>query len=290
MTAAAYDWWREAMAGRMHAMTETAQPGFYKAKSAGNFWLPVAIWEQHGEIICLLGKEPAKVSDVWLRCAKHPVSEEDYRHCIANGAWPGDAPPPAMGNNNPPEGFDALRLAIESEAAEALGWLKDLVIETQADADKCANWRDAINKLMKQADAEREKEKRPHMEAANAVQAKYAPLIARCKAVGDQMRQRLSYFLQKQQEAKRAAVAAAVVEGNDAVRFDSKASAGGSVSGRKTHLRTQTTAVITDFDAALAFFKSNEELRELVQLLANRVVRAGGTMPGVEVKREQVAA
>lgn len=156
-TADGYEWWREALAGRMHAMTETPQPGFYKVKSAGDFWLPVAIWEYHGEMVAVLNKDPADAAPLWLRCAKHPVSEDDFRHCIKHGAWPGDAPPPAMGSNNPPEGFDALSLAIESEAAEALGWLKNLVIETQADADKCANWRDKINKLMKQADVERDR-------------------------------------------------------------------------------------------------------------------------------------
>ena len=68
-----------------------------------------------------------------------------------------------------------------------------------------------------------------------------------------------------------------------------KVQAGGQ-RGRKTGLRTIVRYHVSDHTKALAFFAESEDVRELVQKLADRASKAGVSVPGVERIEEKVAA
>lgn len=61
-------------------------------------------------------------------------------------------------------------------------------------------------------------------------------------------------------------------------------------TGAKVSLRTEKRAKIVDFDACLLALKERAEVKELIQSLANRAVKSGFSLPGVEVETiEKVA-
>jgi len=52
-------------------------------------------------------------------------------------------------------------------------------------------------------------------------------------------------------------------------------------------LKSFKSAEVVDYDACLAFFKDSQDVRNTVQDLANKAVRAGITVPGIKVIEEQ---
>jgi len=293
-----YAYWLEALDGSFGAITEIApQAGFYRKKTAG-VWLPVAIWEEHEVTWAQIGKEDPNgssgfVRQTWIDCAKHPVTEKNYRHALATGQWLGEAPAepssPGLGHNQPPEGFDDLEATIHTQAVAAEAWIKDRQIETQSDADTCETLANALLKLKKQAEDEHTAEKAPHLKAGREVDAKYKPLIAQAADWAKRLKAAATDYLLAREREKQAAAAQAIAAGKTAVRTEMRATTSGT-SGRKLSLRTVRTAHIEDWDSAIAFFKANPELRELVQKLANKCVQVGASVPGVKAVEEKVAA
>src|SRR5262245_54828230 len=88
-----YDYWEKALAdpkalqAREFILTEEPQLGFFRTKEGR----PVAIWEDNGKIIMLTKSgevDEDDQSELWLRCAKRPVTEEAYHQAIETGTWP----------------------------------------------------------------------------------------------------------------------------------------------------------------------------------------------------------
>lgn len=290
-----YQWWRDALAGvKGEAHDGHPHPGFYRRRKVkGGPWLPVAIWRDDlGLVQCVVGAEfaPEDADDTWLACALHPVTEADYRHACSTGAWPGDAPatPAAAASNNPPTEAQALPARIEEAVQKARAWLEGRSIVSQADADRCETMVHELAGLAKAADEQRDAEVRPHLEAQRAANARWKPIVDAASSQVRAIKAALAPFLKAREAEKRAAAATAVARG-DEVRVDTRATTSG-LSGRRVALRTVTRANVTDWEKAALFFANNPELQAVVQKLANKVAAVGGTVPGVEIMKEQVAA
>jgi hypothetical protein len=63
----------------------------------------------------------------------------------------------------------------------------------------------------------------------------------------------------------------------------------GGATGRKAALRTIRKAVITDYAAALAACADTDEVRDAVQAVATKRMRANISMAGVEIKEDHEA-
>lgn len=301
MTVERYTYWREALEGRFGKVVEAdPQEGFYKVKSAGDFWLPVAIWSEDTVVWAMFGNdEPSAkaelVQSIWMRCAKYPVTEKDYRYAVLSGTWPGLAPASKenadlFGHNNPPEGFDAVAEAIEAQTREAQAWLKDRSINSQEEADRCETWANQFITLRRQAETEHKTEKAPHLEAGRKVDAKYKPLVERASKMVTALKHAATQYLIAREAEKRAAAAQNIARGEPApARQEVRATTSGN-SGRKLALRTHKFAVVEDWDKAMAFFKDNPQLRGVVQSLADDCAKIGAPVPGVTFKEEQRAA
>lgn len=102
-----------------------------------------------------------------------------------------------IGGNMPPEPtpFDAITVHVEDLMETARGFLDGEPVETQAQADAVSKLMDEARKASKAADAARADEKRPHDEAAKAVQAKWKPLIESGDRVVSICKQALAPFL-----------------------------------------------------------------------------------------------
>ena len=98
----------------------------------------------------------------------------------------------------------------------------------------------------------------------------------------------------KQQEAERAARAAEIErlqrQAAEAEREAEARNANAGRTGAKVALRTFVSARIVDYDAALAALKNRPEIRDVVEALANRAVKSGVDLPGVERVEEKRAA
>ena len=320
-----WDWWRNALAGMDQPIdADSPQCGFYKIRDGKDGpWLPVMIRTgDAGQLRCRVGdNSDADPFKIWTWCAGRPISKEDAKVAFDTGNFPGDAPA-AIGDNS---GDLSLAEQIRDYAAQALGWLKKHGIKDTASKDRAANYRQELLRLRKEADSQRVAEKKPHDDAAKAVQAKWVPLIDEADAAAEKLRGELGAFMvaekraaekaarEKYEAEQRAAAAArAEVEAQRAklMRDDPiaaltspelelppeplcpepvKIQAGGQ-RGRKTGLREVTRYVVTDHKAALAFFADSEDVRELIGKLAERASKAGVAVPGVDRRIEEVAA
>lgn len=311
-----------ALAGKspeVHA--DVPHPGYYKMRAArGGDWLPVAIWSKDGALVARVAGDMRDPLAIWTHCAGHPVTKEACSEAFKTGQWPGDAPP--IGDNS---GDLSLSEQIRDYAANALAWLRKSGITDTTSKDKAANLRAKLIDLRKRADAERDAKKRPHDEAAKAVQAEYRPLIETADAAAEELRGALGAYMREEErkererrdEEHRKAQAAAAAErariekeraekmARDPIAAltdpepelppdppppeDVKIRAGGQ-RGRATGLRTVTTYVLTDYAAALAHVKDHPDVVAAVEKVARAQAKSGATVPGVEARTEKVAA
>lgn len=294
-----YDWYRRALAGETVPIHDgQPQCGYfrYRLHRTGP-WVGVAIWidqptDDDGsltgdEMMCCLSSSRShaktltadEIDRLWTYVAKHPVPYEDYRAYYETGAWPND-PVPADANEGAADSDDALIDQIHSAVALAS---EVKAIADQGACDRACNIRDRLNALAKRADEERVRLKKPHDDAAKAVQAVWKPRVDMAKLAADGLRPAIAKFL----TARERETAAAVADGGAAAPTPARA---GGAHGKRTGLRTEVHIDITDYAACLAAVADDAEVREAVERAARRRVRAGIEVPGVTKRTERVAA
>ena len=318
-----YTYWQEALEGRFGPVNDgNPQPGFYRRRMGkGGPYLPAAIWEGgNSQIVAILDGKTCDPDALWTYCCSNPVSEEHYRDRVESGAWwDEDAaatasmkPPPAsIGDNNPP----ADPLTVKREAIEtALKGLDDYaVIGTDEAAAKAQSLRSRLLELSGEADKEREKLVRPHLDAEKAFNKDWMPLVKMAKAGADAIRAALSVFETAQQrkrdaeEADRQRVARVAQEAADKARAEAEAAGRpppppapepapplpapvetkirGSY-GRAATKKMIRVATVTDQDALYPFLRTHKELVDLMAKLAQRAVDAGHNPAGVKIEEK----
>lgn len=198
--------------------------GFYrimKVKTKPD--LPVAIWSDDGVLKVRIGRtEPIDratdeekfdyfFSTNWMRAVAIP--EEQYREVMGeegprDGWWPRDAegwrkaawvhegqelsmldvdyipstPASEGGNADDADVLGKIKADIERNIKKLETFTAITTIEQ---AQAYTNQRDILNALHKRADAARVAEKRPHDDAANAVQQKWKPIVDAAKKYAD---------------------------------------------------------------------------------------------------------
>src|SRR3546814_2603398 len=108
-------------------------------------------------------------------------------------------------SNNPPA-YEAISLHIEDLIAEAHNFLDGEPIKAQGQADAVGKLLDMIRQAKKAADEQRVIEKKPHDDAAKAVQTKYKPLIDKCELAASVATKALVPWLEHLEEIGRAHV------------------------------------------------------------------------------------
>lgn len=320
---------------------EEPQPGIYRVRvTKGGPLVPVQIWlraddgavmnrfEDGCSLAGTIDGKPADadtLADRWIWCKA--VSKSDHEHYKTNGVWPGEVETAGKAAGIGDNSRDlSLAAQIRDYAETALSWLRKAGgIKDKLSSDMAANYRAELLRLAKDADKQRETEKRPHDDAAKAVQAKWKPIIDDATFAANTIRDELTKWMRAEEarqeaarrakfEAEQRAVAIARAEA-DAQRAKQmrddpiaaltspppevpemptapepvKVNAGGQ-RGRAAGLRTVTRYVVTDHAAALAFFAESGDVRDLIQKLAERASKAGVNVPGVEKQIEKVAA
>lgn len=297
-----YTYWQNALSGTFGAVHDgDPQPGFYRARNKDGIDDPVAIWSTGEAILAVKSGKTVDANDVWTHCCQKPISEAVYRAVAERGeAWP-DAIAP-IGSNFPP-GDEAEADEIQSAIDAALAELKT-PINVQADCDRLANHKDRLAKLYQAQEKSRKAEKQPHLDAGKAVDDKFKPILAKIEDAGEKLKKAITGFLLKE-EHRRRAEAVAKMQAEEVARKAAIAAnqpppepaplpeverPKAGTAGRAMALRTHKSAVITDYAATLMHFAENSEVRELIQTLANRAIRAGSPVPGCEIHEERTAA
>lgn len=240
------------------------------------------------------------------------MAEADPRHMIgANG-------PPAI---------DTWRLHIEDLLAEATGFLDGEPVASQEQADSIGKLLGMLREARKGADEQRKIEKKPHDDAAKAVQSAWMPILDRVELAETTAKKALAPFLLAEEARKQAEAAKARAEAEalqraamealrvanasdlaareeaerllkDASKADKaanraeKAKPMAAGTGRSVSLRSVWTAVIVDRREALNFYikRDPDEFQALIQRLADVDVRAGRrSIPGVDIKEDRIA-
>lgn len=127
-----------------------------------------------------------------------------------------------IGHNAPPA-YEAFSIHIEDLLLEARNHLDGEAIQSQAQADAIGSLLDKIRTASKDADKARAAEKKPHDDAAKAVQAKWKPLIDKCDTATDACKKALAPYLKRVEEEKRAKEEAARREAEEKARIAAEA-------------------------------------------------------------------
>jgi hypothetical protein len=234
-----------------------------------------------------------------------------------------------IGHNNPPEPtpFEAWKAHLDDLRTEAGHWLDGSAITSQAEADAVSKLLDAFRKAGKDADKARAEEKRPHDEAAKAVQQMWKPLLDTAELASDTCKKVLAPWLQKLEEEQRAKAVAARKQAEEEAQKAAEAlrASGTEIDAReqaeaqvrsaelaqahaeraekqKAHakggeravgLRTYYTPVMVDRKAALLHYLAQQPdaFADLLQKLAEIDVRGGKrSIPGFEVREDRRVA
>lgn len=287
-----YTYWQKALAGEKPPIHEgDPQPGFYRKRNKQGEDDAVAIWTLDGEPMrgAIIDSEGnTRLCDpveIWTWIGDKPITEETFRALERGEGWP-DLPA-GMGHNQPPSDVPAS-VIDEIEAATGAA-KKELAspIKDEDHANRVANMRDRMRQLKNKADDQRKEEKKPHDEAGKAVQAKWKPVIDQADKMVTRLGDALTPWLKSQEAEKRKEA----VERSIDQAAPTKAHAGGSLSGKRTGLKTTRSAIIEDQDKLYQAVRDFPEIKELLQTLANRAVRNGGAaLPGTRLNEERKAA
>lgn len=331
-----WTFWRSDLASPQdHNNVTEPGSGFWRCRAAKTKpdW-PIAIWWDGVTPNVKVGNNLTTGDDAlleflsgstWLKATA--VSHADYKQAIDTGKWPDGKPARHMDeaekhdiSTEPGDNAAPIEETLAEQIAAAVEKAQAITKITNADEARAANeLADKLAALFKTGDAKRAEEKRPHDEAAKAVQAKWLPIItpatdARERLVGrgglvkqwlkaeqdridrehreEKERQRQEAERIRQENEKAAAEAAE--QGKDAPApipqpepetpaVAPRAQAANSL-GRATGLRKVTRAKITDMGKLLLALQDHREMREFAQTLANRAAKAGIPLDGMEIE------
>lgn len=314
---ATYDFWQNALAGQVGPMHEgDPQLGFFRRRTRkGGPFVPVAIWEQDGQIVATVDGKPADAGEIWTYVCQHPVTEAAFRARALGGSWPDDdaavtesLAAPSPGHNNPPQDeAEILKGQIEAASAGAGRYAEITDDETAAAAQSL---RARLNELSGEADKKREAQKKPHLDAGKAIDAKWQPLVKMAKAGADSIKTALGAH-----ETRKARVAAEAQRVADEARRAAEKAAAEALEagkpappppppapapeapapvttikgsyGRAASVKVVKVARVVDQDAAYGGLKAHPEMVALIATLAQRAAKAGISLPGVEVTEEK---
>ncbi|AVX04292.1 hypothetical protein MXMO3_01767 [Maritalea myrionectae] len=313
------DWtyWQKALAGDKPPVHEgDPQSGFYRRRLKKNGpFVPVAIWRDGDDWVALVDGKPADAMYLWTWVCDKPITKAEYDR-VSNGEPWSDAPifdPTAtndLRNSDPENELEALKDQIESAKAGIAEFEK---IESDEAQVKAQALRARLNELSNEADKKRTAEKKPHLDAGKAVDAKWQPLVKDAKANAEKIKKAMSAYetekLKKQRE-EQARLEQQRRETEEAAKRDEemgRPKAADATPPPETDTTPEQTAPapikgnygraasvsvvkvvtgISDQGALYAFLKDHPELKQTMIDLAQRAVKKGFEVPGVSIDEQ----
>jgi hypothetical protein len=303
--------------GKTLIMTTTPEEGWFRVKSKEGPWEPVVIWQDGETWNALRGIEPDRkavhADDVWTWCCRYPISFEEYERVAEQGAeWSDVDPAVHAQRKGPPKPGDNSGDRSESEMLAddikaALDQLRQYKpIKDDEHAGKAQSLRSRLLELHRKADKTREKLVRPHLDAQQAINGEWQPLVKDAKAGADTLRGSLEGYesaklakRRAEEEAARKAAAAAeqarqeqeqsflvpepapLPEPSPAPTPPPETTIKGSY-GRAASVSTEWVVTgIADQDAVYQYMRDHADLKACLLDLAKRGTKAGHAVPGI---------
>lgn len=218
-------------------------------------------------------------------------------------------------SNSPPP-FEAFSLHIEELFSLVSSTVAGAVVTTDEQDAALDNLMDDLRKARKDADAERDAEKRPLDEQAKEIQAKWKPLLARCDAGVVAIKALLTPYRDAKQKAKdeaariaREEAAAKQKDAQDALQASDDLEArfaaeeqlkqaakltavANKIDRSATGLRTSYRAEITNYTAFArwAWLNRQEAMKEALDAIARAEATGPRDIDGLTVHIERQAA
>lgn len=178
----------------------------------------------------------------------------------------------AIGHNAPPDPFQAFSLHLDDLDEQARQFLDGTPIASEQQAEDVSRLLNMLRKAANDADDARKEEKRPHDEAAKAVQSKWKPLLERVDLAASVAKRALAPWLTAKEAEQRAAAEAAAQEARDKAEAAAKA----AESVHASDLAGQTTVRVLRENAAAA--------TKAAELLDKKPVQARGGERAVSLR------
>lgn len=250
-----------------------------------------------------------------------PISDEVARQNLAE--QPETDEPPVFD----PVIHEALRLNVAAFCDAAGAWLDLKIITTTEQSERLTDFVAGARGLFKKVDTARDAAKRPYDEKADKVQKAFKPLMDKLEKIAKSMKDMQADWLRReeariaaekralQEEADRkrreaeAAAAQAAARNDISGQVDAeaalkeaedqaaaasrteKARAGSATGGGRTMaLRTQAYAEVENWRAVFMHFENRQEVKDVLQRLADAAIRGGETVPGAKRQERKVAA
>lgn len=264
-----------------------------------------------------------KMGGLWLWCCRYPISYEAWLASLRGEPFHDDNPPIGIGHNL---GADAdigdherLRLEFLGERDLVESFLK-APIKTQADADRAAIWSKKLTAIKTRADEAHAVEKRPFLDGGKAVDDKWRELRDDSAVLTKRLKRAQDDYLVEQDRIEQARQRAAREEADRLAReaeiaarqaaqsqsADVLAEAGKKVAeareaerqaaprpvqagrtGARTSLRTYKYALVEDWPTLALALVQRDEVRTVLQQLADKAARADVAFPGCKVVSER---
>jgi len=297
-------YWQAVLSGKEMPIHEgQPQIGYYRTKGGkGRMPEPVAIFEHEGAIVALKSNNPVDASEIWTWVCTSPISYETYVAVAERGEkWPDldEAVAAQIGHNNSPlDEAEALREQIESAKAGAAEYAK---IRDDEMAARAQSLRARLLELKALVEKGHKIAKEPHLKAGREVDAKWLPVAREAEAGAKTIRTAMDAFendkLRAERERQMTAQAAAR-QAQEAGRpvpvpppvETAPAAPIKGAYGKAASVRTIKVATVTDQDALYIALRDNPDVKALLQKLAQKVVDAGATPPGVTIEDQRKVA
>ena len=267
-----YEFWEAMLDGAVLgkdilAHVDDPHEGLYRKKTQDGQYEPVLIFRKRGELAARIGyfnKETyAPAVDVWTWCCQHAVSSDEFHKAYHIGRFSDlDETVAASIGHNRPDDWEALKDQI-STVSEAAGLYDNIKDDEQA--SKAQSVRARLLKLRGDAEDMHKNVKAPYLKASRAVDGLYLPIIKECTVITKAISKALGVY--------------ETAKGDDAP----KQVRGGY--GRAASVREVTIiTAITDYPALLKHYANHPAVMGAVRDCANKDVRSGKSVYGVETE------
>jgi hypothetical protein len=306
--------------GKTLLVTSTPEEGWFRVKSKEGPLDPVVIWQDGDQWFALRGIEPDRrqvrdVEELWTYCCRQPIPFDEYERVAEQGhEWSDVDPAVHAQRRGPPKPGDNAGDRSESEMlADDIKAALDQLRQYKAIADdeqagKAQSLRARLNELSGKADKIREKLVRPHLDAQQAINGEWQPLVKDAKGGADTLRKTLEGYesaklakRRAEEDAARKATEAAAQARAEQEQSFLAPEAGPEAEtapaptpapmpettikgsyGRAASVSTEWEVTgISDQDAVYQYMREHADLKRCLLDLAKRATKAGHTVPGI---------
>lgn len=258
---------------------DAPEPGFFAVRSFGRE-LPAMIYREGDELIGMIGGKACDACSVW-NYHRRRIDEAEYHRMMAMPA--------------------PIRPSIEKLPAylEVADKWRNTPIRDEAGAGRATDLRKILSDCGKMLSDRRKAETDPLRAQIADITAGYQDRLNRIKDAEDLLRGKLSEWLiaeKKRLEAEASARLPATIEGGEAtlpaVQDTPRVQVRGNQAGRASSLRAYYTAIVSDFDAAIATFRNHPDLIAVLNKLGSARAREmkGAPIAGFVVTKEERAS